>query len=110
MKPWLLAIVANECRRVLRSQWWSVLKWPAGPDEPARDAAGGVTSAVDLRRAIDGLPPDLKLAITLRYYLDLSFEDVARVLKTTPKAAKSRTYRALARLRLNPEVIGDERD
>jgi hypothetical protein len=31
-------------------------------------------------------------------------------MKTTPKAARSRTYRALERLRLNPEVIGDERD
>ena len=108
MKPWLMAIVANECRRVRRSRWWSVARWaslPASDSRPveARDAPG-------LRRAIEALPYDQKLAIALRYYLDLSFEEMAHVLKTTPKAAKSRTYRALERLRLNPEVIGDERD
>lgn len=108
MKPWLLAIVANECRRILRSRWWSVIKWPAGPEveAPATDA----DDARSLRRAIDQLPYEQKLAVTLRYYLDLPFEEVARVLKTTPKAARSRTYRALERLRLDPEVMGDERD
>ena len=107
MKPWLLAIVANECRRIRRSRWWSVLKWPAGPEVEAR--SDRTDDARGLRRAIDQLPYEQKLAVTLRYYLDLPFEEVARVLKTTPKAAKSRTYRALERLRLNPEVIGDER-
>ena len=110
MKPWLLAIVANECRRVRRSRWWSVIKWPAGLEATGRQPANYVPSAEGLRRAIYQLPDEQRLALVLRYYLDLSFEEVARVLKTTPKAAKSRTYRALERLRLNREVIGDERD
>ena len=110
MKPWLLVIVANECRRVRRNRWWSVIKGSSAPRQEARQPADGIPSVMDLRRAIDRLPHDQKRALTLRYYLDLPFEDVARVLNTTPKAAKSRTYRALERLRLNPEVIGDERD
>src|SRR5438093_6069540 len=28
LRPWFLGIVANECRTVRRSRWWSVLKWP----------------------------------------------------------------------------------
>lgn len=107
MKPWLLAIVANECRRVRRSRWWSVVKSPGGLETVGREPA---VHAGNLRRAIEKLPHEQKLALALRYYLDLSFEEVAHVMKTTPKAAKSRTYRALERLRLNPEVIGDERD
>jgi RNA polymerase sigma factor (sigma-70 family) len=107
MKPWLLTIVANECRRMRRSRWWSVAKWPARLEA---DQLPTAAPDQDLRRAIDRLPHDQKLAVTLRYYLDLSFEDVARVMKTSTKAAKSRTYRALERLRLDPEVIGDERD
>lgn len=105
MQPWLLAIVANECRRMRRSRWWSVIKVPVALDvnreSPDSEADG-------LRRAIDRLPHQQKLAVMLRYYLDLTFDDMARVMGTTPKAAKSRTYRALERLRLNPEVIGDE--
>src|SRR6202165_6205820 len=26
MRPWFLGIVANECRSVRRSRWWSVMK------------------------------------------------------------------------------------
>lgn len=107
MKPWLLAFVANECRRVRRSRWSSVLKWPVGPERRPVDP---VPSADGLRRAIQQLPHEQRLAVVLRYYLDLSFDEIARVMHTTPKAAKSRTYRALERLRLNPEVIADERD
>jgi RNA polymerase sigma-70 factor, ECF subfamily len=110
MKPWLLAFVANECRRVRRNRWSSVLKWPAGPETGSLAPGDDATSAEGLRRGIQQLPHEQKLAVILRYYLDLSFDDMAQVLKTTPKAAKSRTYRALERLRLNPEVIADERD
>jgi DNA-directed RNA polymerase specialized sigma24 family protein len=46
--------------------------------------------------------------VALRYYLDLSFDEVAQILNISTKAAKSRTYRALERLRLDPEVAGDE--
>jgi len=28
LKPWLLTIVANECRRQRRNRWWSVIKRP----------------------------------------------------------------------------------
>lgn len=110
MKPWLLAIVANECRRIRRSRWWSVTRWPAGLEASGRQGANYVPSREGLRRAISQLPHDQKLAVVLRYYLDLSFQEVGQVMKTTPKAAKSRTYRALERLRLNPEVIDDERN
>ena len=108
MKPWLLTIVANECRRMRRSRWWSVIKWPAGLENQA--SASDVPSTEGLRRAIHQLPHDQRLAIALRFYLDLPFDEVAQVLKTSPKAARSRTYRALERLRLHPEVIDHERD
>jgi RNA polymerase sigma factor (sigma-70 family) len=107
MKPWLLAIVANECRRQMRSRWWSVVRSGRDPDSdrPAPDVDARHT---DLRRALYRLPYDQRLVVVLRYYLDLSFEEVAAVLKISAKAAKSRTYRALERLRLSPEVLGDE--
>ena len=105
MQPWLLAIVANECRAIRRGKWWSVIRWPSleRPQE-------GEDAAADLRRAISALPHDQRLAIVLRFYLDMRFDEVAAVLKISTKAAKSRTYRALERLRLDPEVTGDDDD
>jgi DNA-directed RNA polymerase specialized sigma24 family protein len=46
--------------------------------------------------------------IALRYYLDLPFDEIAKVQGVTVKAAKARTYRALERLRLSPGVLTDE--
>ena len=108
MKPWLLAIVANECRRQRRGRWSKVITSTEDlksglPTHPEAEA-----QAADLRRALYRLPYDQRLVIVLRYYLDLPYEEVAAVLKTTTKAAKSRAYRALDRLRLSPEVLIDE--
>lgn len=110
LKPWLFKIVANECRRQRRSPWWSVIRRADETDRPAQGAVGAAVDGgvADLRRAIQRLPHDQRLVIVLRYYLDLPFGEVAQVLTITPKAARSRTYRALERLRLSPEVLSDE--
>jgi RNA polymerase sigma-70 factor, ECF subfamily len=105
VRPWFSTIVANECRSRQRSRWWSVIRgWTVQPaplpeDDPATP---------DLRTAIARLPHKMRLALVLRYYLDLSFEEAARTMGVSTKAAKSRTYRALERLRLSPEVLPDE--
>jgi RNA polymerase sigma-70 factor (ECF subfamily) len=63
---------------------------------------------MDLRRAVARLPADMKLAIVLRYYLDLEFEDIGRVLGVSDKAAKARVHRALTRLRVDAgEMLND---
>ena len=106
LRPWLFTIVANECRRLRRNRWWSVLK---GSPAAGRSAVSdGNAGTADLRRAVNRLPHDQRLAIVLRYYLDLPFDEVAGTLGISIKAAKSRTYRALERLRLSPEVLPDE--
>lgn len=49
--------------------------------------------------------------IVLRFYLDLSFEQIGTTLRISPQTARSRTHRALARLRpifKVPEVLGNE--
>jgi RNA polymerase sigma-70 factor, ECF subfamily len=106
MKPWLLAIVANECRAMRRNRWRSVMTWPLGTS--AQSARDEIDSSAGLRRAIHALPHEQRLVVVLRYYLDLRFEEVAEVLKISTKAAKSRTYRALEKLRLDPEMLSDE--
>ncbi|TMC55603.1 MAG: RNA polymerase sigma factor [Chloroflexi bacterium] len=108
MRPWLLTIVANECKRQRRSRWLGVLDGPKVLESETQLSPAEPSAAADLRRAIHKLPTDQRLAITLRYYLDLPFGEVAQVLRISPKAAKSRTYRALERLRMSPEVMKDE--
>jgi RNA polymerase sigma-70 factor (ECF subfamily) len=108
VEPWFLAIVANQCRMQRRVRWWSVVTLSRAKETPT---AGGQPSAeiTDLRRALQRLPHHQRLLLVLRYYLDQSFEDIGRTLDISAVAAKSRTLRALKRLRLEvPEEVSDD--
>lgn len=102
-RAWFLTIVANECRQRRRNKWWSILKLP---DRLATAAADISEAEIDLRRALVRLPYDSRLALVLRYYLDLPMDEVGRVLGVSEKAAKSRIHRGIRRLRV--EVDGDD--
>jgi RNA polymerase sigma factor (sigma-70 family) len=104
-KPWFLAIVANQCRMVRRTSWWSVLPLERTP----ADRSGSETNAVlsmDLRRALLALPSDQRAAIALHFYLDLPLDEVAEVLGVSVAGVKSRINRALKRMR--PALMTNE--
>jgi RNA polymerase sigma-70 factor (ECF subfamily) len=100
LKPWFLAIVANECRTARRSRWWQVIRTD-NPGEPRHAVAleGAWAERVDLDSALDRLPKHHLLTLTLYYHLDLPIEEVARVLGCSIGGAKQRIHRALAALR-----------
>ncbi len=101
-RPWFLTIVANHCRDVRRRPWWAVVRGAAlegAAAFPAADPAG----SIDLRRALEKLAATDRALMVLHYYLDLPLEEVARVLRVSPAAAKSRLYRVLRRLRSHLE-------
>ncbi|HYW27960.1 MAG TPA: RNA polymerase sigma factor [Terriglobales bacterium] len=103
--PWFMTIVANQCRQQRRSRWWSVLK---GGDVPEGVQPPPAIDGADLRRAVARLPHRHRLALVLRYYLDLSFEEMGRVQGISAVAAKARVHRALVRLRAEvPEELSD---
>ena len=96
LRPWFLSIVANECRMARRQRWWSVLKLA---DIPASQSSPEQIGTSDLRGALLKLSPDERLPLVLHFYLDLPLDEVARALRVSPAAAKSRIYRAAKRLR-----------
>jgi RNA polymerase sigma-70 factor (ECF subfamily) len=104
MRPWFLSIVANECRMTRRQRWWSVLKVAEIPSSPS---SPDHSSTSDLHSALLKLNPDERLPLVLHFYLDLPLDEVARTLRVSPAAAKSRIYRAAKRLRsdLTPEEV-----
>lgn len=105
MRPWFLAIVANQCRETRRSRWWTVLR---GVDRlhTTAETQVDVAASFDLRRALSQLNHDDRLVIVLRFYLDLPVDEVAATLGITPQATKSRLHRAVGRLR--PMVAAGE--
>ena len=106
-RPWLLRIVANEARNRRRSAGRRAhLALRAATEQVSGDAAPSPESAfltAETRRAllaaIDELPDDQREAISLRYFVGLSEQEVADALDLPVGTVKSRTSRALERLR-----------
>jgi len=62
-----------------------------------------------LRLALRRMPHDQRLVLALRYYIDLPFDAIGQTLGISRDAAKSRTSRALKRLRIEiPKELGDD--
>jgi RNA polymerase sigma-70 factor, ECF subfamily len=107
-RPWLLQIVANEARNRRRSAGRRAqLTVRAAAQEPSGDAAPSPEAALlDAERrdvllaAVNRLPEDQRDVIALRYFAELTEEETAAALALPRGTVKSRTARALERLRV----------
>ena len=106
-RPWLLSIVANEARNRLRSAGRRAnLVLRAATEEPSGGAAPSPEAALlsteqrgALLAAVEELPEEQRTVVSLRYFLGLSEQEVAETLGIPQGTVKSRTARALERLR-----------
>ncbi len=108
LRPWLLTIVANEARTRRRATGRREGLWlrAAGEERPEGGAAPSPEGALlagetraDLLAALGELREDDRLVLGLRFLLDLGEAETAAALGVRPGTVKSRTSRALARLR-----------
>jgi len=103
-KTWLLSIAHHYCIDRLRRRRLNFLSLD---DEPALDTAMWRSSAptpedTAMRRERDGeiqmllelLPPKDRSALVMRYWYDLSYDEIAQATATTVSAVKSRLHRA----------------
>jgi len=102
--PWLYTVALNiarnhrkktalRCREALTE----IVSEQPSPD-PERAIQNRYTEQ-RLQSCIARLQPHEKEAVVLRYFQDLSFEEIAGILEISCSAAKMRVYRALKRLR-----------
>jgi RNA polymerase sigma-70 factor (ECF subfamily) len=108
VRPWLLAIVANEARSRRRAAGrraaWTLRL--AAHERSSGDAAPSPEAVVlvrerrqELTDLLRALPEREREVLVLRYVLDLSEREMAGVLDCRPGTVKSRLSRALERLR-----------
>jgi RNA polymerase sigma-70 factor (ECF subfamily) len=97
-QPWLLGIVANQCRDVRRERWWQIVRVPDVPNGRTVDEDAWLEGD-DLRRAIGALSERERVAILLHFHLDMPLTDVAAALGLSVPGVKTRINRALKRLR-----------
>ena len=106
VRPWFLAIVANQCRRAVRDKWWSVLKRSELTTTTSDGDPTEIVAGASIRRILNRLNERDRLVLVLRYYLDLPFDEVAATLRISPGAARVRVHRAVERLKL--QMSGEE--
>jgi RNA polymerase sigma factor (sigma-70 family) len=115
-RPWLLRIVANAARNRRRSASRRAdLALRAFRDAASGDAAPSpevLLLAEERRRellaSINRLRTEDRLVIALRWFLDLSEEEMAGVLNCPRGTVKSRLSRAVSRLRAEIGEGGDD--
>lgn len=107
---WLLTItrnlVFNEMRRLRRAKWVPIEGDDHAPrdfpDEQTPDASQNA-AASDLQaaiaRAISHLPEQQRLALILRRYEDLPYEEIAEILHVSIPSVKSLLFRARTTLK-----------
>jgi RNA polymerase sigma factor (sigma-70 family) len=100
VRPWLIAIAANEARQSMRGQRRrpvidisDVLDVDAGGD-PA-----DVIGLVDLQRALQRLSPDDRRLLALRFVADLDSTQIARHVGLSASGVRTRLARLMERLR-----------
>ena len=111
-KPWLLRIVANEAHNRRRATGRrAALAVRATAAQPPDDAAPSPEGAAlgrerqeQLLAAVNRLDDRDRDVLTCRYFLELSEEETSQVLRVRRGTVKSRTARALQRLRAEVEA------
>ena len=118
---WLYTITANVCKSEARSLWrrniWLIGSFWNSGDNDIREAVSPVLSPEDaaihaeqnrlVLAAIESLPPNQRLAVVLRRYEELSYQEIAAVIGCTVAAVEALLVRAKANLqkKLLPQKI-----
>jgi RNA polymerase sigma-70 factor (ECF subfamily) len=114
--PWFFRLATNVClnackRRKRRPMTFQTLEDAERSFDPPGGEAGGAEEAgkkdmgAHVREAVLKLPPAYRLAVSLRYLKELSYEEMAEILDVPLGTVKNRLFRAREKLKalLTPE-------
>lgn len=93
-RSWIYRIATNEALRIISKRRQEVISLESAATGVQFIAGDNYIDyddkvAVKLQKAILTLPPKQQLAFNLRYYDELSFEEIARIADSTPSSIKA---------------------
>lgn len=97
---WICRIMMNEAVEFLRKNDRNYVEFDTcemGKSESYEN--------IDLRNAIDALSQNERAVVQLRYFEEMSLQQVAQVVGENLSTVKSRLYRALSKLRISLEEV-----
>lgn len=99
---WILSIASHYCIDRLRKRRFQLVSWDdlsswrwftAKEAEPEEAALTGERHS-DVQQMVASLPPDYRAVVVLRYWHEMSYEEIAETLNCTISTIKSRLFRA----------------
>ena len=100
LRPWLLSVVANEARAILRHQRrHPVVELMIASDGPAFGDPGDEIGQVDLSNALHRLGADDRALVALRYLADLDSTEIGSLTGRSASGVRTRLSRVLGHLR-----------
>ncbi len=110
VSTWLHRVVVNACLdRLRRRAVRPTVPLPAQEPAAEGDPLGAAEAALDLRRALAGLPDEQRAALVLVDLSGLPVDEAAAVLGVAPGTVKSRCARGRARLAVALGALPAER-
>lgn len=92
-KNYLYTIAGNKCKDFYRKNV------PIPMEElPERGSGESLEELAVIRQMVSDLPEELKEAVTLRYFQNLKYTDIASILRISLSAAKYRVKRGIEQL------------
>ena len=106
LRPWLMSVVANEARAVLRHQRRHPVVELAIAIEGTPDGdPGDEIGQVDLANALHRLGPEDRALVALRYLADLDSAEIGSLTGRSASGVRTRLSRVINRLR---KELGDD--
>jgi RNA polymerase sigma-70 factor, ECF subfamily len=97
LRTWIYRIAVNEATALLRGRSRTCAEIDLGDSGP--DATEEAVRSLAVMAALEGIPPEQRAVLVLRYWEDLGYEEIAAVLRISLPAVKMRLSRAKAAFR-----------
>lgn len=105
-RPWLMKVVYNHCMDVLRRRKVLNRLLPkiyqiitANPDPTPDEAAVEAGERDEVRRAVALLPEQDRAVVVLRYYQQMSYSEISKILDIPEATVGTRLHRAREKIR-----------
>ena len=105
MRTWFYRILVNVCTDTLRQRKRVTLVPPEALD--AGSYEDPLPEDGSLARRVDALPPEVAAIVKLRFYEELSLQEISAVVDCPLSTVKTRLYTGLKKLRIALETEGE---
>ena len=103
LRPWMYRITANTCLSYLKKE--QKIERVQFDTTCYREGINDDYSDLSFEEIIQDLDPKYKSILILRFFEDLTLEEIAEVLGENQNTVKTRLYRALKLLKVEMEVV-----